>query len=1545
MTDLLEQRLSIALRRAGVAPTQEALNEAYAQMGLGSPPAEPAAAKPIADAQPAGGDYVDVAQGAFARQMATGLKFGQIVEGAVDKVTAPGIGAEIQDAALPGLLPPALSEIARIALWVAKPKIVSRARESIQGYFEGVGSAPENQPDPNRSQFGNDVAAGFGSAAGFALGQAVPAIATGGMSTGAQAAIAAGQGALLSFTDAYYEARGAGRQDAEAYSYALVQALGGASEGVGTLFPIPALGKVAGLLAKGNAATSGALSSGLSGLVVGAVKGGVKEMGQEGGQGLYEEAVRRWFQMNPEDARTWSEVVSDVAMRQALPAGPLGAIFGAIDTEAQGYLAADKNTARVERDGLTSVPGVPLPGPAAQEAPGSSQAEDVSQVQPDAQEQSQRSRRGQPGDPFYKRLRADENNAIQEEVEAPAELSALADAVSKRGHRLRFVRTAEGGTFRGAFDASSGDIAVNVNRPNEAIEYTVGHELTHALKARYGGAHQEMVDAIRAADPDGLALLEGEAQDRNAGIGPDLTSEEGAAYYVEEVLGPWMRAAVRDPAKLESIARDNRTTFRKIVESVLDVINTFAGTKFNTYREQVRAVLGETGVIGRKMAPAKAARLAQQISGIMDTMQPEIRQLPEMAQAPTQELAPSVQGPERAQSEDGDVYSRSKTAEPTRRELFTRRFIDSFQALEADVRKRFNVKDSTYIGVKGKELQDPLLGVRQERGIVGRELAGLHTKYRDPVVNTMKGAGISSAEVDDVLYAMAAPKRNAYLSKINPDADASVRDSLSGMSDAEAAEILKRWKADKRWPAMVKITDAVHAMNRSDLERRVSAGLIEREYADSLAAAFGDTYVPLRTDEIHGVSGQGRGKSSIRGTEFRHATGRRTRADSPLVFSMLQAELGARRSVRNSEVYERVAKYVEAAKDPSLGFVTPIKVEQVNDDGDVYETSVHRYFTEPSVVQRVVDGEKTNVVRDVFAPGKLNDPNVLLFKRNGEQWAVVFSPQAVDIAAALKNDKIDKLPAILGKLPQYSQWIKRAVSQHNPVFGVFNGLFRDPISTFGRQWSERGLGFSIDVMRDIGKMALDIKNEGPWSKAYRETGGFMPPGGNFDFESTSKDIEAFLSRGELRQAASRIWSHVDAFNEVMENQARLAVFKNMVERGYSKEQASLAAKEANTNFGTRGEWAPMLDALYAFWGANVAGSRGFWLTMKGKNFKQLAGSVVASTAALDILNRMMSGEDDTGENVYDKIPESEKAGNIIIMRGPGSRGYISIPLPPGGLAYLFNIGRFASEAAWGPSTPTVAGSKLLGNAITNANPFGANIVGEGDTFSFSSSGVLQMGAPTVVDPIVQALTNADWRGKPIHPENLPFGAQRPDSQLYYGSRTSKLLATSTAWLNDLFDTDDSGKSDIEALDVSPATIQHLVSGYLPGVWQEALRVGKLMEKSTDPDMSVEVRDIPLVSRLWRSGNPYQIDMDFRSRTAEIVAAKARYDELRKAGEYKRALAWRSANIDLFREIGSMRVAERVLSKIPNSPEGESRRREAKAAFLSRNRALSRNTQL
>lgn len=312
---------------------------------------------------------------------------------------------------------------------------------------------------------------------------------------------------------------------------------------------------------------------------------------------------------------------------------------------------------------------------------------------------------------------------------------------------------------------------------------------------------------------------------------------------------------------------------------------------------------------------------------------------------------------------------------------------------------------------------------------------------------------------------------------------------------------------------------------------------------------------------------------------------------------------------------------------------------------------------------------------------------------------------------------------------------------------------------------------------------------------------------------------------------------VQDMNAAVENAVRLAAFVEFQKLpGVSKEQAASIAKNLTVNFNRKGEWGQAINVAYLFSNAGIQGTARTFRTLKGPRGRSIATGIMAAAFFSVLFNRWLAGDDDDGENYYDKIPFWKKERNLIMMV-PYTKGrHLTLPLPYG-YSVFHAIGQQLAETIVTDQTATEGLANVWGALLGSFNPLG------------SQKGILQQMAPTLLDPLVQLAMNEKFYGAPITPEQAPYGPPKPRSELYWSSSNPLSVELSRA-LNRFTGGDE---VDPGFIDIHPGWFDHITDFLTGGTGRTVARTAKTtlavlkgtrLPLRTVPFLRVFVADVP-----------------------------------------------------------------------------------------------------
>lgn len=221
----------------------------------------------------------------------------------------------------------------------------------------------------------------------------------------------------------------------------------------------------------------------------------------------------------------------------------------------------------------------------------------------------------------------------------------------------------------------------------------------------------------------------------------------------------------------------------------------------------------------------------------------------------------------------------------------------------------FNIRLKTLNNEIAKKTLEPVKEIYDlwaQKDMLPRKQADLIRRIRNEkreFVKELVRDGVSVSELDRFLHALHAKERNAQMKKQLIAINKPAVEGLSGMTDEEATEIIKKANS-KLW----KYVPIVHKMNDDILVFEVGEGMMKPEEADKIRAMY-KNYVPLFRDVEEDYTGIGMG-TDIRGQEFKKAVGSKLRVTSPLGNVFAQKERVYVRALKN-KVGRTIVKMVE----------------------------------------------------------------------------------------------------------------------------------------------------------------------------------------------------------------------------------------------------------------------------------------------------------------------------------------------------------------------------------------------------------------------------------------------------------------------------------------------------------------------------------------------------------------------------------------------------------------------------------------------------------
>lgn len=685
--------------------------------------------------------------------------------------------------------------------------------------------------------------------------------------------------------------------------------------------------------------------------------------------------------------------------------------------------------------------------------------------------------------------------------------------------------------------------------------------------------------------------------------------------------------------------------------------------------------------------------------------------------------------------------------------------------------------------------------------------------YQQPILDIMAKNGLSLKQVDDYLYALHAPERNAAIAKINPK----FPDNGSGMSDKEAAQTLASF-TPKQTTALKDIAAKVSGLQAYKLSVMEQYGLMEAADVQRLKSMY-NHYIPLKTiDEGDTQPGQtGRGLD-IRGSEVKQALGRGSRATSPLMVSFQDMARTLVRTHKN----EAGNALLELARDPLIGALQqngkPV-IAIANPADFMQQTTDAQGNVKMAVPSNWWQSEEIFVTKDKGVPSYVHvrDPELMAqLRRMGDA---------------------DMGPAVRA-IGSATRMFARMLTQYNPVFAPVN-VVRDAIQASVLSLGVPGLN-PLKVMKGIlpnlGRIMAHGARPNQRYKEFLEDGASTNAYGLNDLQDSVADLEALgislgyaqPSKGAFadamakigaarrslarKKAVSTVFDGLTWWNEAFENAVRLSTYNAMRDAGLTRDQAAFQSKELSTNFNKKGELSSTLNAVYIFVNAAMQGNRAlvrFW--KESPRVRAAALGLVAAGVLQDILGAAFGGEDEeSGLSNLDEVGDWALDHNIVLPTGPNKQ--VKIPIPYG-LNLPFVMGRRVSKAIRTGDAFQIVG--ILNVALDNFSPIGGfePVVDAKTGQTNITATSIKTLLPSLLRPTAGVAFNSNFMGAPIAREPFQGDRSPPPRASDFKPGTADYAVTLSKWLNEVSGGNVAKPGDVN---ISPEHVQYLIGEYAGG---------------------------------------------------------------------------------------------------------------------------------
>lgn len=730
---------------------------------------------------------------------------------------------------------------------------------------------------------------------------------------------------------------------------------------------------------------------------------------------------------------------------------------------------------------------------------------------------------------------------------------------------------------------------------------------------------------------------------------------------------------------------------------------------------------------------------------------------------------------------------------------------------------------------------------------------------------------------------------------------------------------------------------SVAEMNASILDKQRNSGLMSDNAYKTISDMY-QYYVPLRgweqttADEAYTYLTTDRG---VFNAPVKTAYGRRSKAANPIFNMVNMAESGIVEGNRNL-MKQRFLTMAQNHKTDlvSVSDMWVKEVEVMDEDGNMVKEWQAQFPTipdnaTPEQVESIVTkfnermeelskdkDSKIKRSKDMgnipykILPREKREHQVIV-KRNGKEYVLTVNgnPRAAQALNGLTNPDNNKT-GWYGTLERSGKWLNRHLAANyttrNPGFVISNFL-RDMIYSNSMVWVKENPLYALRFNRNFAKVnpakmfsllrkyengTLDMSNE-----TERYFNEFMRGGGVTGYTNI-RDVEAIRSdiakemrysnkRLSIGKAFNILGKWMDLLNRSVENNSRFAAYVTSRQEGRSVDRSVYDAKEISVNFNKKGSGSKFLgekdmgvignmaaftsgagQSLYVFWNAGVQGVSNTAKIAKNNKLKfaGLGATYFLLGSLINVAMQELGGDDDDEAGDYYDLPEYVRRNNICIRNGVG--GWITIPLPIE-LRAIYGLGELVAGLATGRekmSDQKVA--MKVAEQFSQIMPL--DMLGDGGGFMAF--------VPSSVKPLVEAGVNVDWTGLPIYKDN-DFNKTLPEWTKAYSNVDPTLLALSKN-LNEWTGGD---KYTVGAVNINPAIVEHILSGYLGGFESMRAQLVKSIDTAIG-DREFEWRNVPVLSRVIR-------EVDERTRMKAVNDAY--YDNLKEMDDiHQRLLGYR-----------------------------------------------------
>jgi hypothetical protein len=493
---------------------------------------------------------------------------------------------------------------------------------------------------------------------------------------------------------------------------------------------------------------------------------------------------------------------------------------------------------------------------------------------------------------------------------------------------------------------------------------------------------------------------------------------------------------------------------------------------------------------------------------------------------------------------------------------------------------------------------------------------------------------------------------------------------------------------------------------------------------------------------------------------------------------------------------------------------------------ETVENTITRMITE------TIRTIETPVETTIFRPSPFKPKgSVLEYFENGKKKYIEVAPNIYEAVRGLNETSSN----LLVKLMRPFASVLRVGATITPEF-----MLRNPIRDQYTALHQTNFGFKpfIDSIEAVATIIGKKDIYYDWLRSGGSYSGFV----ELSRENVAKMFNELKGNKPLLSNLNII-SHAQDISELFEQATRTAAYKAAVEKGLSPLEAGFSSREATVDFARRGSKTKDINSIIAFFNAGIQGTdktlRAFKADPAGVTIKGIS-TITIPSVMLYLLNR--------NDPEYKELPRWQKD---LFWNFRMGDTWIRIPKPfLYGQAFGSAPERFLEYM---DQKDPMALKGFAQSLLDAASP------GQGDPL-----GTI---LPTAIKPLIENTTNWQFfRERPIvsryKEEMLPF--------MQYGKYTTEIA-----------------KEIGRELNISPAKIENIITGYFGGTGQYGLEAADIMYRYFSklenkevkfPERPKELADYPLLKG-FVSRPPISVSktvQDFFSESDRIIQSYTSY---------------------------------------------------------------------